>query len=124
RLALAALGVELLRAAADFRRRAVDRLSRLTEFPTLRTEALFRGPEVLLDPTEFRLALVDSFLGLVDDRTSFVEGRGEDFQRVLSSLHLRLAVVHALRGLGEVCERVLDVCFVSRGFGLLRPGGY
>src|SRR5207244_862124 len=73
RIDQAGLGFELLRASADFRLRAVDRLSRLTEFPTLCTEALFRGPEVLLDSTEFRFALVDSFLGVLDYRTSFVE---------------------------------------------------
>src|SRR5947199_9892951 len=58
RIDQAGLGFELLRASADFRLRAVDRLSRLTVFTTLCTEALFRGAETLLDPIEFRFALV------------------------------------------------------------------
>src|SRR5207247_5579696 len=39
-------------------------------------------------------------------------------------LRLRLAVVQALRGFGEVCERLLDVRFVSRELGLPRPQGF
>src|SRR5256886_4475497 len=96
----------------------------LGELPTLGGEALLRGPEVFRNPVEFRLALVDSSLGLIRYCTSLVEGRGEDLQRVLSLLRLRLAVVHALRGFCEVCERLLDVRFVSRELGLPRPPGF
>src|SRR5207244_849074 len=57
-------------------------------------------------------------------RTPLVEGRGENLQRVVSLFHLRLAVVQAPRGFGEVCELLLDVRFVSRESSLSRSQGF
>src|SRR2546430_13687753 len=52
----------------------------LGELPTLGGEALLRGPEVFRNPVEFRLALVDSSLGLIRYCTSRSEEHTSELQ--------------------------------------------
>src|SRR5207245_8539573 len=78
RLDQGGLGLEFFHAPADFGLRADHRLPRLGELPTLGSEAILRGPEVLLYSVEFHFALVDSFLVAVFSCSPLVAGCGEN----------------------------------------------